>query len=181
MRPVATALRVLAIAIVVSLRAAGAYAAALPDDAVVTVGPGVDAERFAQQVADLYDVRFVRVVTADIDHDGDVDVLTAAELDVLVWLNDGAGRLTRHTAKRHASIAISQPADTWNDGEPREAQSVRNELPSPRLPEPAAHGPPGSERQRAVALDDPPHFDFAGFSRTPRAPPDQPVACGAAL
>jgi hypothetical protein len=44
---------------------------------------------------------FVAVVTADIDADGDLDVVAASEsLELFVWTNDGTGHLTRQTPHR---------------------------------------------------------------------------------
>jgi hypothetical protein len=47
----------------------------------------------------MLDAEVVGVIAADIDHDGDVDLVTAAPSGQVVnWLNDGRGRFTRQQA-----------------------------------------------------------------------------------
>lgn len=46
-------------------------------------------------------LHLVALVSADIDADGDLDVIASdGSLDLLVWINDGAGHLTRRYAQR---------------------------------------------------------------------------------
>ena len=47
-------------------------------------------------------VRLVALVASDIDADGDLDlVANDGSLDLLVWINDGTGHLTRRYAQQH--------------------------------------------------------------------------------
>lgn len=64
-------------------------------------------------------VRLVALVASDIDADGDLDlVANDGSLDLLVWINDGAGHLTREHGKRtghwssDASTADGDPGGT---------------------------------------------------------------------
>jgi hypothetical protein len=46
-------------------------------------------------------IRLVALVASDIDADGDLDLVASdGSLDLLVWINDGAGHLTRQYGKR---------------------------------------------------------------------------------
>jgi hypothetical protein len=48
----------------------------------------------------------VSLITADIDHDGDLDLVAAAPSgQVVTWLNDGRGRFTRQEASRARGLA----------------------------------------------------------------------------
>src|SRR6185369_8085701 len=50
-----------------------------------------DANSFARQIALSYHVDPHRVLAADIDRDGDLDVLAATDDGFKVWVNDGHG------------------------------------------------------------------------------------------
>jgi hypothetical protein len=54
----------------------------------------------------MLDAEVVGVIAADIDHDGDVDLVTAAPSGQVVnWLNDGRGRFTRQQALPSDSLS----------------------------------------------------------------------------
>jgi len=59
------------------------------------------------------DLRVSSLVTTDLDADGDLDIVAAdgssGALDIVVWVNDGAGRLTRK-APAPAGHLASEPA-----------------------------------------------------------------------
>jgi len=82
------------------------------------------------------DVNVSSVVAADLDADGDLDIVASngsgESLGILVWVNDGAGRLTRRL--------------------PAQPKTVRSEAPSPSLEErQAAVGAPIQPDSPAVA------------------------------
>jgi hypothetical protein len=55
--------------------------------------------------------QFVGVVTGDVDHDGDLDVVASlGSLDLAVWRNDGAGHFTRMPSGRHSTFQTQPPA-----------------------------------------------------------------------
>lgn len=55
--------------------------------------------------------RVVSILAADIDADGDLDVVaTDTSLELLVWTNDGSGRLTRKQPRRSSGFQLqSEP------------------------------------------------------------------------
>jgi hypothetical protein len=60
--------------------------------------------------------RVVSVVAADIDGDGDLDVVANdGSLDLLVWVNDGTGHLTRKSAGHSRSWRTAPPAPHLGD------------------------------------------------------------------
>lgn len=62
-------------------------------------GPHVSVRLSGSPVVVRLDAEVVGVIAADIDDDGDVDLVTAAPSGQVVnWLNDGRGRFTRQTA-----------------------------------------------------------------------------------
>jgi hypothetical protein len=64
------------------------------------------------------DLRFVSMVAADIDADGDLDVVASnGSLDLVVWTNDGTGHLTRKYPERSSGGLDQRPAQTL-DHEP---------------------------------------------------------------
>jgi hypothetical protein len=53
------------------------------------------------------DVHLIALVASDIDADGDLDLIANdGSLDLLVWINDGAGHFIRHDAR---------PSNNWRD------------------------------------------------------------------
>jgi hypothetical protein len=151
--------------------ATSAHATALPRGAVVRVGPTVDAAAFARAVATRYHVVLQRVVTADIDRDGDLDVLSTTERGFFVWVNDGTGRLTSQTPKHRPYIDGTAPPDTWNGAGPRDEETIQSEVPSSKLPSERAHAPPALTRQTAVSPDSSLDSAAPRTCSAPRAPP----------
>jgi hypothetical protein len=74
---------------------------------------------------------FVSVVAADIDADGDLDVVAAsASLELFVWTNDGSGHLTRQAPTRSAGWrSAPRPPDVGTDS-PISTVFVQNDAPS---------------------------------------------------
>lgn len=61
--------------------------------------------------------RIVRAVAADIDADGDLDVVSNdASLALTVWVNDGTGHLTRRAPGHSASLWPMPPAPSFESG-----------------------------------------------------------------
>jgi hypothetical protein len=153
--------------------ATAAHATTLPRGAVVRVGPQVDAAGFARAVASRYHVVLQRVVTADIDRDGDLDVLSTTERGFLIWVNDGTGRLTSQTPKHRPFIDSTAPADTWSGGRARDEETIQTDLPSLRLPSERAHAPPVAIRPAASSSEFPLYAAASHTSSAPRAPPSE--------
>ena len=160
----------LAAGAVVSL-ASPARAATVPNGAIVCVDRAIDVAAFARLVSTRYHVVLQRVVAADIDRDGDLDVLASTDRGFLVWVNDGAGRLTSQAPKPHPAIDGQAPSDTWNRARPRDEETIQNDVPSPRLPADQIHAPPVSV-SRAIGSSDVPLCPAAAHDGSaPRAPP----------
>ena len=152
--------------------AAPARAATVPNGAIVRVDRPIDVAAFARAVATRYHVVLQRVVAADIDRDGDLDVLASTDRGFLVWVNDGNGRLTSQAPKPHPALDGDPPADTWNGSEPRDHETVQNGLRPLRLPDESAHAPPVSVSHIAGTADVPPCAAAAQGNCAPRAPPE---------
>jgi hypothetical protein len=161
-----------AVAIVaVACSSTPARAATVPNGAVVCVDRPIDVAAFARTVANRYHVVLQRVVAADIDRDGDLDVLASTDREFLVWVNDGAGRLTSQAPKPHSAIDGHPAPDTWNGAEPPDEETIQNESPSPRLPSEQPHAPQASISQTAVLSGVALHTSAPRDESAPRAPP----------
>jgi hypothetical protein len=113
----------------------------------------------------------VAAVTADIDADGDLDVVaTDRALNLLIWVNDGTGRLTRQRPRQAGGVSTSAPGPSLERRVANLALSTLNDPPSARLghrPQldgtlPSAPRPPTTD---SVALP------AAASHRPSRAPP----------
>lgn len=61
--------------------------------------------------------RFVRIVTGDIDRDGDIDVVASVgTLDLLVWANDGQGHFARVPSSPHEALRAQPLAPAFDEG-----------------------------------------------------------------
>ena len=115
--------------------------------------------------------RLVSMVAADIDADGDLDVVANdGSLDLIVWTNDGSGRLSRQQGRTSAGLR-SEPAAPGLADQPAMLDTIV-------LPPSAPLGV--KPRILAVAPDQSPLWwdRSAGaplpafvFTRTPRGPP----------
>jgi hypothetical protein len=73
----------------------------------------------------------VAAITADIDSDGDLDVVaTDQSLNLLVWVNDGTGHLTRQRPRHSGGDSTSSGAPTFERRAPSVAFSTLNDPPS---------------------------------------------------
>jgi hypothetical protein len=133
-----------------------AFAAALP---VALTPPTLDP-----------DLRLVSMVAADIDADGDLDVVASdGSLNLVVWTNDGTGRLTRKYPEPSSGGLDQRPAQTLE----RQDATADGVLP-PRGSACCVR----SEQRLGLAvvgahlvLPLPARFPAVAGVRTPRAPP----------
>jgi hypothetical protein len=77
------------------------------------------------------DRRIVTVVAADIDADGDLDVVASdGSLDLLVWTNDGGGHFTRRRPARSSGWRDTSPGPTYDSRNPSVQCFTHDTLPS---------------------------------------------------
>lgn len=132
-----------ALGAVLAPRTAHAGASASPG-AVVTLRGQIDAVSFTRAIEPRMHVDLVRVIAADFDRDGDVDVAAATEEMLLLWVNDGAGRLTQQVPPRTPLADLSRPSDTWQHSTRRGEDSLPSSVPSVAAPTAVAHAPPAA-------------------------------------
>jgi hypothetical protein len=148
-----------------------AAAATLPPRAEVRIPGALDVQAFEQSVASRYDVHFRKVVATDIDRDGDLDFIAATDAGLVVWLNDGAGRLTSSTPTR-APLGAGGSSDTsWQDHDERLDLSIQNASPTVPLPTAFAHAPPTGASITRPAPTASLRLQISLGCRSPRAPP----------
>jgi hypothetical protein len=74
---------------------------------------------------------FVSVIAADIDADGDLDVIASdRSLQIYVWVNDGAGHFTQQEPVHATTWQALPPAPTFENG-PTSDPSVAPPNPAP--------------------------------------------------
>jgi len=128
-----------------------------------------DAISFAREVALNYHVDAQHVLAADIDRDGDLDVLAATDDGFKVWVNDGTGRFTSRTPES-GPLADGHPAaNSWNGAESLDRETIQSE--SIPIVGTYAHAPPDKASRSAATFDAVVRRSSALGSRTPRAPP----------
>jgi hypothetical protein len=161
---------VLAIAVWLPMTAP-ARAASLPPRAEVGLTSGVEAGVFRQLVLNRYHVNFRVVVAADVDRDGDLDVLASTDRSVTLWVNDGHGHLRAHRLPHGPAIEFRGPGNTWRGREDRTEPTIQGDGPPSPVSVARAHAPPRSDvRAPLVASVAPPLASYARCS-SPRAPP----------
>lgn len=106
--------------------AAPARAGSLPPRAEVGLTSGVETELFRRLVASRYHVEFRVVVAADVDQDGDIDVLASTDRGVTVWVNDGAGHLRAHRLPHHPAMTNSASGNTWQGRDDRVDPTIQS-------------------------------------------------------
>jgi hypothetical protein len=139
---------------------------------VALIQDGVDGHHVSVRLsgspaAVLLDAEVVGVIAADIDHDGDVDLVTAAPSGQVVnWINDGRGRFTRQQALPSNSLSSVLIVDGSLLDDPVALGAT------------APPGDPGARSDASVLVtrirppSDPPAFDLAFLSlQSLRAPP----------
>jgi hypothetical protein len=133
-------------------------------------GP-IDVASFERIVTERYHVQFRRIVAADIDRDGDIDVVASTERGFMVWMNDGAGHLNRQTPRHEPALAGRAPEKAWKGDETQREESYQDELPSLSDVTARAHAPPPMVRRVSSFLDVIVYHGEASRSSSPRAPP----------
>jgi hypothetical protein len=74
---------------------------------------------------------FVSMIAADIDADGDLDVITSdSNLDLVIWVNDGHGRLSRRAARQPSSLQPEPAAPSVQNRTNIPAASVQSDPPT---------------------------------------------------
>lgn len=148
-----------------------ASAGTLPAGAEVPAGRSVDLEAFARLVATRYDVQFDRVIAADLDRDGDQDVIGAGDPGVVVWLNDGEGHLTSQPPRETSRADMRAPITVWRERAAGTDQPLPSGTPSFSLPIDRSHPAPARTSQRVTrAVTVVINHEHHGAC-TPRAPP----------
>jgi hypothetical protein len=150
-------------------------AARLPSGAHLQIGRVFDAPTFARAIARSYHVRVAvnQIVTADVDLDGDIDVITASEGAIVFWVNDGRGMLSSTQASRRSS-SVDGPAPAGvRHSEQRgvDVVSAQEEPPSTAVRGVYVHGPPLSAEKCRLSIDPTLHVVEVIAPCAPRAPP----------
>jgi len=120
-------------ACIVVLSASAARAETVRAGEVMRVERRVDPAAFTQTFTAHYNVALRHVVVADIDLDGDVDVVAATDDQLSVWLNDGTGRLTSQPSTQVPLPALQARGTAWDRHSSRDQESIQNDAPMPRL------------------------------------------------
>ena len=161
---------VFSICAVVSFAANGA-AAVLPAHAEVRAGRCVEPASFRWLVANRYHVEFSHVVAADIDRDGDIDVIATTDHTFTVWVNDGAGHLTSQRPTAGPALDGQRPATTWRDRAQSSDPSNNDEGPSTPVLVLQAHAPPVLASGAAALIDVSAFLNDRDGFHASRAPP----------
>jgi len=159
------------VCILVTLHSAPARAATLPLRAEVRIGPSIDIAAFERVVALRYHVHFRKIVAADIDHDGDLDLVAATDGGFVVWVNDGEGHLTSQPPSHAPSVDGLASRTAWRGRGAPVQETIQNTLPSVPLPGVYAHAPPQLVAPTRSLLDAFACCHSAFGCHTPRAPP----------
>ena len=121
------------------------------------------------------DAQLVAIVAADIDADGDLDVVASdSTLQLHVWVNDGAGHLQRKRPARSTSLQPEPPGPTITHGTAMSPVSTQKDPRSLRTHAEADRAAVAPIRRTAAASSDP-ALPATPATRTPRAPPASPV------
>ena len=114
----------------------------------------------------------VRVaVAADIDQDGDIDLVANTNTGLVVWVNDGTGHFDTQPPGRAPVTHEEEPATSWSGGDLRRPESLPTSGISVPVITSATHTPPqqtsrlldGSRPQASIGR--------GSLLFAPRAPP----------
>jgi hypothetical protein len=130
-----------------------------------------DARSFARQISTLYHLDTHHIITADIDRDGDLDVVAATDHGFMVWVNDGAGRFTSQAPQQRPLVDGHPSGDSWSGDESRDNETIQSSTPSMPPAGEYGHAPPRTSSRSAVPVDGGSRNDISRGCRTPRAPP----------
>jgi FG-GAP-like repeat len=151
--------------------AAPAQAETVPAGAVMRIEGRVDTSAVARFLSVHYQIEPRRIIAADIDRDGDVDVLAATDRSLLVWVNDGEGRLTSRAPARAPVLAGDTPGHAWRHRTVREQDTIQNDAPTPRMAPAAANVSPSISTQAIAPTCSSRPADRTRGGSVPRAPP----------
>jgi len=153
------------------LTAREARAAAGPLRVGAGSGGQIDLHAFRHLVAVRYHIDLRSVVAADIDRDGDLDVVAATDRGFIVWINDGAGHLTRQPPAHGPAFEGRATGPAWRDRTAPLDEPIQDDLPTVPLPGIYTHAPPAFV-PAFRCYDDGVRRPETGLGcRTPRAPP----------
>jgi len=161
----------IALALVFVAATHAAAQASVPVGAEVRVDRAIDLKTFTQTVSRQYAVTVRRAVAADIDRDGDLDVITATDREFLVWINDGHGVLTSQRPDRGPVVDGGAPADSWRPYGPDRQETIQSDPPSPKTAAASAHAPPRIAVSRAWSSRPARYAAVVRGASVPRAPP----------
>jgi len=145
-------------------------AAALPQ---LRAGERIDVPVLHRLVPSADRLQIRVAVGADIDADGDVDVVATTDRDLVVWINEGGGHFRRRAAHRHPVADGPPAAGTWNDDGSGAAEAVQTGTLLMPLLVVRAHAPPVAAASHLLAAQYLVRSDVCLSSRTPRAPPSR--------
>jgi hypothetical protein len=163
--------RVAIVSAVLVLATATAARASVPAGASVRVDRTIDVASFSRTIAMRYDIVVRGALTADIDRDGDLDVVASTDRGFLVWVNDGNGRLTSAKPEHKPIVDGCPPDDTWEHGGACDEQTIQNEPPSSKIATAHAAAPPAAVAHRSDSVNDASALDPTRGVFPPRAPP----------
>ncbi len=101
------------------------------------------ADRFGDPLSGPTRTIEVRVaVAADIDQDGDIDLVANTNIGLLVWVNDGTGHLDTQAPGSVPVTHEEEPATSWSGGDLRRPESLPTSGVSVPLVTSATHASP---------------------------------------
>jgi hypothetical protein len=137
------------------------------------VGDRLDAPALHLLVPSADRLQIRVAVGADIDADGDVDLVAATDRDVVVWINDGSGHFRRRTGHRHPTADGPPAPDTWRGDGPGAPEAIQAGTVLMPLIVVRAHAPPIASASQLSSVHAIVCSDACFSSRTPRAPPSR--------
>ena len=139
--------------------------------ATASAARAADPATFARTIATQYHVDARHVVTADIDRDGDLDVLAATDRGFMVWVNDGRGQFISQALSDRPVVDGHESRDCWSDDESGDNETIQGSTASIPIDRERAHAPAQMSSRSTAKIDSPAHDDASRGSCTPRAPP----------
>jgi hypothetical protein len=153
------------------VRPSEARAAAGPLSVDIGIGRHFDIGAFQHLISARYHIELRKVVAADVDRDGDLDVVAATDRGFMVWLNDGAGHLTRQPPAHGPAVDGRATGPAWRDRAAPLDEPFQDDVPSVPLPGTYTHAPPAFVPALRCSDDGVRRSQTGLGCRTPRAPP----------